>query len=52
MAQGGLSSGFDHERAVARPMAESREARPAQVLRLRAGLRRPALGEAGPAHLP
>lgn len=52
MAQGGLSSRFDHERAVARPVAEDREAGPAQILRLRSRVRRPALGEARPAHLP
>lgn len=52
VAQGGLPSGSDHERAVARPVAEDRAARPPQVLRLRARLRRPPLGEARPAHLP
>lgn len=52
VAQGGLPSRSDHERALARPVAEDPAARPPQVLRLRARLRRPSLGKAGPAHLP
>lgn len=51
VAQGGLSTRSDHERAIASPVAEDRTARPPQVLRLLAGLRRPAVGEAGPEHL-
>lgn len=50
--QGGLPSRSDHERAVSRPVAEDSPAGAPQVLRLRAGLRRPAVGEARPAHLP
>lgn len=46
VAQGGLSSGFDHERAVPSPVAEDRASGPPQVLRLRPRVRGPALGEA------
>lgn len=51
VAQGGLRSWSDHERALARPVAEGGPARAAQVLRLPARLRGPALGEAGPADI-
>lgn len=50
--QGGLPTRSDHERAFARPVAEDPAAGSAQVLRLRAGVRGPAVGEARPAHLP
>lgn len=52
VAQGGLPSWSDHERAISRPVAEDRETRSSQVFRLRAGVRGPALGEARSAYLP
>lgn len=51
VAQGGLSTRSDHERAVAGPVAEDRTSRFAQILRLRACLRRSTVGEAGSEHL-
>lgn len=51
VVQGGLSSRSDHERAFARPVAEDRTAGPPQILRLRAGVWGPALGEARPGNL-
>lgn len=51
VVQGGLPSRSDHERAIARPVAEDRTAGPPQILRLRAGVWRPALGETRPADL-
>lgn len=51
VAQGGLPTRSDHERAVASPVAEDRSAKTEGLLRLRPGLRRPALGEARSEHL-
>lgn len=51
VVQGGLPSGSDHERAFARPVAEDRTAGAPQILRLRARVWRPALGEARPGNL-
>lgn len=52
MTQGGLPTRFDHEWAVSSSVAENRAFGTSQVLRLCAGLRGPALGEARPEYLP